>query len=69
MTPVDYMLSYRLQKSQELLAATEKSILDIALETGFGTSSYFGKWFRKHYGMNPKAYREMCREGNQTADM
>lgn len=69
LTPVDYMLSYRLQKSQELLAATEKSILDIALETGFGTSSYFGKWFRKHYGMNPKAYREMCREGNQTAAM
>lgn len=45
MTPVDYMLSYRLQKSQELLAATEKSILDIALETGFGKAVISGNGF------------------------
>lgn len=44
-TPVEFMISLRLQKAQELLRYTDKSVLEVAVETGFGTSSYFGKIF------------------------
>lgn len=61
-SPAAFLLSFRLQKAQEMLMNTRKSILEIALETGFGTSSYFGKMFRQYHHMTPRQYRGICRE-------
>ncbi len=58
-TPVKFLISCRLQKAQELLLGTEKSILEIAMETGFGSSSYFGKLFKRHHHITPGQYRKM----------
>lgn len=58
-TPGEFIISLRLQKAQELLRFSDKSILEIALETGFGTSSYFCKTFREHHHMTPNQYRKM----------
>lgn len=58
-TPGEFIISLRLQKAQELLWSSDKSILDIALETGFGTSSYFCKVFREHHHITPNQYRKM----------
>ncbi len=70
-TPVEYILSVRLQKARELLMSTGKSVLDIALETGFGTSSYFGKVFCRRYHITPSRYRKLSRrlpsEGKEPA--
>lgn len=56
-TPGNLILSVRLQKAQELLWYTDKSILEIAVETGFGTSSYFCKMFKAYHHTTPRAYR------------
>ena len=56
-TPIKFLISCRLQKAAELLIQTEKSILEIAVETGFGTSSYFGKIFRQYHQVTPMQYR------------
>ncbi|MFQ6805258.1 MAG: helix-turn-helix domain-containing protein [Lachnospiraceae bacterium] len=61
-TPAEYAASFRLQRARELLMKTDQSILDIAVETGFGTGSYFGKIFRKSQGMTPKKFRRLYRE-------
>ena len=61
-TPAEYLLSVRLENAQVLLMNTDRSILDIALETGFGTSSYFGKIFRKHHRLTPLQYRKLGQE-------
>lgn len=58
-TPVEFMVSLRLQKAQELLRYTDKSILEIAVETGFGTSSYFGKIFKQYHHITPKQYKKL----------
>ena len=58
-TPGNMIISIRLQKAQELLWYTDKSILDIAVETGFGTSSYFCKMFKAYHHITPKGYRKM----------
>lgn len=61
-TPLEYLVSIRLQNAQALLMNTNKSILDIALETGFGSSSYFGKIFRGHHRLTPAQYRKLSRQ-------
>lgn len=58
-TPGEFIMSLRLQKAQDLLRHTDKSILEIALETGFGTSSYFCKIFKMHHHITPNQYRKM----------
>lgn len=57
-TPMEYVISLRMQKAQELLRDTGKSILEVAMESGFGTSSYLGLQFKQHYHMTPKQYRK-----------
>lgn len=56
-SPMEYILSLRLEKALELLAYTEKSVSTVSQETGFGSSSYFGKIFKEHFHMTPKEYR------------
>ncbi len=54
---VDYLNRFRIARAQQLLAATDRSIADISLETGFCNQSYFGVIFRRVTGMSPLAYR------------
>lgn len=61
-TPMEYLVSIRLQNAQSLLMNTNKGVLDIALETGFGSSSYFGKIFRQHHHLTPSQYRKLSRQ-------
>ena len=41
-----------------LVAAPDKSVLDISLETGFNSKSTFNTAFRQYTGMTPSAYRQ-----------
>lgn len=56
---VDYVLNIRIEKSKELLLNTDKSIKDIAKETGFSSSSVFCRSFLKLIKMSPKEYRKL----------
>jgi AraC-like DNA-binding protein len=54
----EYLLAVRLKKATVLLVATQKPITEIALETGFTTTSYFIQRFRMAYGTTPLRYRK-----------
>ncbi len=56
-SPSLYVTKYRLQRAQVMLRETEKSVTEIAMECGFGSSSYFAKVFRSANGMAPREYR------------
>ena len=56
--PMKFLTNYRLYKSLKLLEETDKSILDIAYETGFATSSYYTETFKKYIGCTPTEYRK-----------
>ena len=58
MTPLEYMTSYRLRKACAMLTETTESITQIAYNSGLGSSSYFGKMFREHFGCTPAHYRK-----------
>lgn len=58
MSPVEYIRDYRLQRARRLLLESNNSITDIAHSCGLGSSSYFGKVFRVHFGCTPVQYRK-----------
>ena len=60
-TPNEYLNSFRLEKSMELLTGTALSITAIAQECGFSSGSYFSELFAKCKGCSPTAYRGMKR--------
>lgn len=54
---VDYVNTRRLQKAGSILASTEKSITEAALESGFSSIANFYKRFQNLYGVTPASFR------------
>ena len=54
--PVDLIKEFRLSHAAELLQTTSLNITEIAYRSGFKDPSYFGKCFRKRYGMSPREF-------------
>ena len=57
-SPYEYLLIKRIEKSLTLLKNTDISILSIAQESGFSNLSNFNRIFKKINGMTPKDYRK-----------
>lgn len=53
----------RIKKSMLLLASTDLSVTDIAMQTGFSTTSYFIQRFKSQSGVTPRQFREYYRMG------
>lgn len=64
LTPAEFLLSVRMRQAVELLYYTQKSVLEIAVETGFGSSSYFGKRFKEQFSLSPGQFRTRRRSGD-----
>lgn len=57
-SPGQYLKDLRLQEAARLLKEKSRlSIEQIAAKTGYSSSSYFGKVFKKYFGMTPDEYR------------
>lgn len=59
--PVAYLIRYRLMQAAGLLGTTEKSVSDIAAETGFESAGYFCRKFKRRYQMSPLEYRRKAK--------
>jgi len=53
-----YLTHYRIAQAQRLLATTDQKIIDVALESGFRTSSRFYDAFQQACGCSPSQYRK-----------
>ena len=58
MSPLNYLMEYRIGRSKELLRREEYSITKVAELVGFEDSLYFSRIFKKRTGYSPSAYRE-----------
>ena len=56
-SPIRYLISYRLERACSLLLHTAQPVTDIALECGFENISYFIRKFREEKGCTPREYR------------
>ncbi|MBE5882329.1 MAG: helix-turn-helix domain-containing protein [Lachnospiraceae bacterium] len=59
-TPFDYLIKYRIYSATILMVqhSGKVSVSEIALKTGFNSSSYFNKMFRKYIGCTPTQFRK-----------
>lgn len=61
----EYLTRYRLARAMQQLAETNSSILQIAYDCGFGSSSRFYDVFKRRTGTTPRLFRSsLGREGN-----
>ncbi len=56
-SPMDYLLRFRLEIAKMFLRNTEKSVLEISLNAGFPTLSNFNRQFKLHVGCSPREWR------------
>lgn len=52
-----YLCKFRVEKAKQQLRDTDRSVSEIASETGFNSFSYFSKKFKEYVGVTPKEYR------------
>lgn len=62
MTLNEYVSLLRLSYAQALLMQDDANVLEVAMESGFGSLSAFNKSFRKIAGMSPSDFRRGMRE-------
>ena len=56
-TPYEYLLRVRIAAARALLENSERTIADIACETGFYDHSHFTRTFKRIVGISPGRYR------------
>ena len=57
---LDAITAARLLKAARLLAATNKTIFEIAMDCSFSTPSYLVSVFRRRFGMTTREFRKVC---------
>ncbi|HWF18020.1 MAG TPA: AraC family transcriptional regulator [Verrucomicrobiae bacterium] len=61
LSPHQYLLELRLVHARNLLAETEFSIKEIAMQTGFEDEFYFSRLFRQKLNLTPSQWRSRSR--------
>ena len=50
---MEYLIQFRLEEASRQLLSTDKSVTQIALETGFDSPSHLGRFFLKELDARP----------------
>lgn len=61
-TPMQYVIQFRVEKAAVLLTDTEMKITEIGAQCGFLEMSYFARTFRRVKGCTPSEYRRKKRK-------
>ena len=56
---LEFVTKYRIAQAQRLLLTTDETVLAIALQSGFESSSNFYAAFKRYVGRSPRTYRRM----------
>ncbi len=62
-SPINYLLSCRIQESRYLLSKTELPLSQISGLLGFSSPSYFSQSFKRIQGISPVEYRHRSKLG------
>ncbi|MBN2712237.1 MAG: helix-turn-helix transcriptional regulator [Planctomycetes bacterium] len=57
LAPMAYLKNIRLAKARQMLLMNEKSLYEIAEETGFKNQFHFSREFKNRFGISPSKYR------------
>ncbi|MGW9124145.1 AraC family transcriptional regulator [Paenibacillus chitinolyticus] len=62
-TPIEYLISYRIFRAQEMLLITNDLSKHIAKKVGFDDVQYFSRQFKRIVGSPPKQFKKTIAEG------
>jgi transcriptional regulator GlxA family with amidase domain len=62
-TPIQWLLTQRVRRAQEMLETTDESVQAVALATGLGTATTLRRQFKRIVGVPPDSYRRSFRTG------
>ncbi|MGW6982660.1 helix-turn-helix domain-containing protein [Streptomyces sp. NPDC054932] len=65
-TPLQWLLTQRVRRAQELLEATDDTVEAVAAATGMGTATTLRRQFKRVVGVPPDSYRRAFRSANPT---
>jgi AraC family cel operon transcriptional repressor len=57
-TPTQLLTTARLDHAAALLERTRRSVLDVALDSGFAHAGHFHQRFKHRFGLTPRQYRQ-----------
>lgn len=57
MSPARYYLTLRIERAREFLLYSDWTILEVAVATGFTSTSHFAHWFKRLQGVRPSQLR------------
>jgi AraC-like DNA-binding protein len=61
MTLIEYLTQHRVSHAERLLVTTDEKILQVAIESGFGSLSRFSEAFQRASHCSPREYRRRYR--------
>ena len=61
LSPHRYVIERRIRAAQKMLSSTQSPLVDVALETGFGSQATFTRAFRQVTGVTPSQFRDPSR--------
>lgn len=61
----EYVETLRMQKAKDLIEEGKTELKDVGGLVGYQSISYFGRLFRKHYGISPTKYRKKIQASRQ----
>ena len=67
-SPIVYLKQTRVAQSAKLLTCTNLDVMEIAFQSGFESSSYYAKCFKKEMNCTPGEYRQTHRKNYTIAD-
>jgi transcriptional regulator GlxA family with amidase domain len=65
-SPLQWLLTQRIRRAQELLETTGESVDTIAAATGMGTATTLRRHFNRTIGVPPDTYRRTFRSRNRS---
>lgn len=66
--PLSYLTHWRMLLAARQLEATEKTVLEVALDVGYQSEAAFNRAFKREHGAPPAAYRKQRRQTEPPAD-
>lgn len=60
----EFLTELRIKKAKELFDSGSSLIINVASRVGYADSNYFGKCFKKYYGLTPSRYLENIKGKN-----
>ncbi|MBD0278225.1 MAG: helix-turn-helix transcriptional regulator [Flavisolibacter sp.] len=69
MPPARWLLQKKLSFAKQLLVDANKTIADVAFESGFEDSTHFSHVFKKHFAVSPLKYRQDALDAASTKNL